>query len=299
MGRLDIRICEARNLPDTQVIGKPDPYCIVRCENQQHKTRVLDDQLNPKWEEVFKFQIADEHSAQLRFELWNKNLTSDELLGMYTLSISGLKKGLVDDRWYLLQKCKGNAELRIRMCALDFGVDPTPMEKAQVAQIGASVGGAIPTVVPVYVAPVVAPQPVPVAQQYPAAMPMPMPVAPPPINQYSPVQFPPQQYASPMPPQQPNYPAQGYGGGYGGNMPPPPPPQQPYGGGYPQGGYGSMPPPPPQQPGYGGPQGGYAAPYGSPGYPSPLGAGGPGYSVNPQQYATGYPPQGPGPNYGY
>lgn len=293
MGRLDIRICEARNLPDTQVIGKPDPYCIVRCENQQHKTRVLDDQLNPKWEEVFKFQIADEHSAQLRFELWNKNLTSDELLGMYTLSISGLKKGLVDDRWYLLQKCKGNAELRVRMCALDFGADPTPMEKAQVAQIGASVGGAIPPVAPVFVAPAPVPQPVPVmTQQYPA-------VAPPPVNQFSPVQYPSQpQYTSPMPPQQPNYPAQGYPGSM-----PPPPPQPMYGGGYPPAGYSTMPPPPPQP--YGGyppqqpQQQGYGAPYGSPGYPSPLGGGGPGYPVNPQQYATGYPPQGPGPSYGY
>lgn len=224
MGRLDIRICEARNLPDVQTLGKPDPYCIVRCENQQHKTRVIDDNLNPKWEEVFKFQIADENSAQLRLELWNKNLVSDELLGIYSLSISSLKKGLVSDKWYLLQNCKGNAELRIRMCALDFGPDPTPEEKAQVAQLGGQPAPAIPFAGPAfgvaYVAPVIAPAP-----QYP-----PQPV-----------------YA---PPQQPYPPAAPYGA-----------PQQPaYGFQQPQ--YGQQPAygVPPQQQAYGSPQYGSSGP---------------------------------------
>ena len=106
MGSLDCRVCAARNLADTQWISKPDPYCIVKLEGQVHKTSVKDNNTNPVWDEVFKFVVADENSSQLRLELWNKNLVSDEFLGQYTLSLSGLTKGIVKDQWFLLQQSK-------------------------------------------------------------------------------------------------------------------------------------------------------------------------------------------------
>ena len=124
MGRLDIRICAARNLPDTQMIGKPDPYVIVKLENQTHRTSVCNNQINPTWNEVFKFTVADPNSAQIRFELWNSNVVSDEFLGCYKLSLAGLYRGIVKDEWYILQQCKTNAELHIRMMAHDFGHQP-------------------------------------------------------------------------------------------------------------------------------------------------------------------------------
>ena len=138
MGRLDIRIVEARNLPDTQWISKPDPYVIVHLENQQHRTSVQENQVSPKWDEVFKFTVADENSAQLKFELWNKNVVSDEFLGQYTLSISGLERGVVRDEWYLLQQCKSNAELRVRVLANDFGRTPA-VAPTGFAQVGGPV----------------------------------------------------------------------------------------------------------------------------------------------------------------
>ena len=64
MGRLDVRVVEARNLADTQWISKPDPYVIISLENQRHKTKVKDNDTNPKWDEVFKFTVADENSSR-------------------------------------------------------------------------------------------------------------------------------------------------------------------------------------------------------------------------------------------
>ena len=131
MGRIDVRIVEARNLPDMEMIGSSDPYVKVELENQVHKTEVCDNTQNPKWDQVFKFLIADPDSTQLQMTLWNSNTFSDDFMGKYNISVSGLTKGVVSDKWCLLQNCKTNAEIRVRLLALDFGADPSPEEQTQ------------------------------------------------------------------------------------------------------------------------------------------------------------------------
>jgi hypothetical protein len=278
MGRLDVRIVEARNLPDTQWVSKPDPYVKVKLENQSHKTRVMENDLNPKWDEVFKFIVADENTSQLRMELWNSNVVSDEFLGQYVLSLTGLTRGMVRDEWFLLQQCKSNAEIHVRLLAVDFGKDPTPDQQKILQNQTQCVSSPVPGAPVAY--------PPQVQQQGPAAY------AAPPQGGYPPQQggYPPQQGSYPpqpggyppqpggYPPQQGGYPPQQGGyppqqGGY--------PPQQAY---PPQGGYPPQPGGYPAQGGYPPPQPGYGYPPQQPGYP-------------PQQYATGYPPQQPG--YGY
>ena len=230
MGRLDIRICAARNLPDTQMIGKPDPYVIVKLENQTHRTSVCENQTNPTWNEVFKFQVADQNSAQLRFELWNKNMMSDEFLGCYHLSIGGLFRGVVKDEWYLLQQCKTNAELHIRMMAHDFGNEPPQGMGRPGHGMDASPNAGFSPVPGGYQQ---SPQGYPPQQGYPQQQ----------QQGYPPQQqgYPPQQQG--YPPQQQGYPPQQQG--Y--------PPQQQYN-------------TPPQQPGYP-PQQQYNMPPQQPGYP--------------------------------
>jgi hypothetical protein len=156
MGRLDVRIVEARNLPNTETFGQPDPYVVVTLDNTQHKTSVASSTLNPKWDEVFKFVLADPDSAQLELKLWDKNMISDAFMGQYRMSVAGLTKGIVKDVTCLLQQCKTNAEIRIRLLAHDFGRDPTPAEAAAAGL--AAPAGAAP-------APAPAPAPRPAAPQ--------------------------------------------------------------------------------------------------------------------------------------
>jgi hypothetical protein len=292
MGRLDVRICGARNLADTQWISKPDPYCIVRIENQKHKTSVKENNLNPEWNEVFKFTVADENSAQLVVEVWNKNVVSDELMGSYSLALNGLQKGVVRDEWFLLQRSRSNAEIRLRLLANDFGANGPQMpsvNQQQECPVQQSQQQAYP-----------APYQQAGGQQYPPPQPQaaygaaypPQPQASqtfqPPANPM-PSYGPPQPCYSAYPPNQPAPPA-GYGGypqaqpvpfqqvgygGYYGNNALPPQPNVPYQGavsgvplGYGNSGVFSANPPP----------GGYT-PYGAPpppqqappfqGYPPP------------------------------
>ena len=124
MPKLVVEILGARNLHDSQTIGSPDPYVKIRFENNQFKTTAASNTTNPEWNQTFKFNVADEHSAQLEFEIWNSNIVSDDFLGKYQLSLSGLVRGRKQDAWYLLQQSKSNAEIHIALLAEDFGILP-------------------------------------------------------------------------------------------------------------------------------------------------------------------------------
>jgi len=259
MGRLDVRIVEARNIPDIETFGKPDPYVIMKLETQVQRTSVQKSTYHPKWEEVFKFTVADENSSQLHFEVWNKNLVSDDFIGKYSLSLSGLVRAEVRDEWILLQQCKAQAELRIRVMALDFGRQPANAPTS-----------------PATVPPQATPQAPPQYQQQQYATQQPQ-YAPPP----QPAPYPQQQaYPQQAYPQQ-AYPPQSY--------PPQAYPQQPYAqSAYPQQSYAPQGYPPQQvYPPQGYPQQNYPPQQSYPtqqGYPTAYGYGQP-------NYAQGYPPQ--------
>ncbi|CAJ1032690.1 C2 domain containing protein, putative [Leishmania shawi] len=135
MGRLEIRVCGARNVANLQKVGKPDPYVKIKVGDKKksqirYKTRVAENTLYPVWNELFKFQVADYDSTQVLFELWNDNVIVDDLLGHYSLSLNGLTRGVVLDTWVILVGTKvSSSELHLRILAADFGYDPQPGDR--------------------------------------------------------------------------------------------------------------------------------------------------------------------------
>lgn len=250
MGRLEIRVCAGRNVANLQKVGKPDPYVKVKMGDKKktqmkYKTRVIENNLNPVWNELFKFQVADYDSTQVLFELWNDNVLVDDLLGSYNLSINGLTRGVVVDTWAILSGTKGSSsELHLRILAVDFGRDPAPTDRVidSLEQDNLQ-----PPADQTYRPPKNYTPAIQGNGYYPAA----------PQGVPQPVSYGQQPYGQPgysaVPPPQPQPPQQGYPG-YGA---PPGPPQQAYGYGAPPQqpyGYGAPPPPPQQQPyGYGAP----------------------------------------------
>ncbi|CAJ1991253.1 C2 domain containing protein [Leishmania donovani] len=128
MGKIEVTVCAARKLHDCQLIGLPDPFVRLVMGDKKYKTQVVKNSLNPAWGETFRFHIPDEMSTQLRLEVWNKCTYSDDLMGYYTLSLGGLTKGIVKDQWYILEKSKTQAELHVRLLAVDFGALPKQEE---------------------------------------------------------------------------------------------------------------------------------------------------------------------------
>ncbi|CCW71586.1 unnamed protein product [Phytomonas sp. Hart1] len=132
MGRLEVRVCAALNVGNIQKIGKVDPYVKVKLQEQRsvkvkYRTRVVENSLDPVWDELFKFKITDSETTQMLFELWNDNISVGDLLGSCRLSLNEMKRGVVQDKWVILTGRKfTTAELHLRVLAVDFGHEPGP-----------------------------------------------------------------------------------------------------------------------------------------------------------------------------
>lgn len=55
VGIVTIKIVSARNLINADIIGLSDPYVIARVGRQVHKTKTIDNNLNPDFNETFMF----------------------------------------------------------------------------------------------------------------------------------------------------------------------------------------------------------------------------------------------------
>jgi hypothetical protein len=124
MGRLDVRVVEAKNLPSAKTFGHLDPYVIVRCENEKFKTTTMHDTESPRWNEDFKVDVIDEKSAQLLVQVWNKSTLVDEMIGEDRLPLSELVRGEKKDKWFSLKHCKSPGEIHLCLTPEDFGRKP-------------------------------------------------------------------------------------------------------------------------------------------------------------------------------
>eukprot|EP00754_Rhynchopus_humris_P035118 Rhum_TRINITY_DN16690_c0_g1::Rhum_TRINITY_DN16690_c0_g1_i1::g.164058::m.164058 len=120
MGKLEVTVVAARDLANQSTFGTSDPYVIVKVGSRDSKTATQNSTLAPKYDETFKFLVADEASEQLRVEVWDHNVVSDTAMGHYNLSLSGLVRGRPCDEWYLLNGTK-SGEIHLRVLAVDFG----------------------------------------------------------------------------------------------------------------------------------------------------------------------------------
>jgi len=120
--KLILEIIEATNLPAFDDNGKSDPY--VKVKDSHIKTNVIDKELNPKWN--FKASVELEPRDKLEFELLDKDLISDDKMGIAVLSLKDLYKG---ERQEFIIPIKVNkplpkpSTLKVAVTPLDFGKD--------------------------------------------------------------------------------------------------------------------------------------------------------------------------------
>ena len=57
-----------------RVAGKSDPYCEITMGAQEHKTKVITNTLNPKWNASMQFTIRDLHEDVLCITVYDRDL---------------------------------------------------------------------------------------------------------------------------------------------------------------------------------------------------------------------------------
>lgn len=90
-GSIEVHVKCAKNLKnmDSGIMGDlSDPFVVVTCGAQQYKTRVIDDDLNPIWDEKFTFDVdftdpaTSEQDKFIYVSAFDKNtFTKDDPLG--------------------------------------------------------------------------------------------------------------------------------------------------------------------------------------------------------------------------
>ncbi|XP_042392307.1 calcium-dependent lipid-binding protein-like [Zingiber officinale] len=92
-GKLTVTIVRATSLKNQELVGKSDPYVVLYVRPVfKVKTKVVDDNLNPVWNETFELLAEDKETQSINFEVYDEdNLQQDKKMGVAKLSLQELK----------------------------------------------------------------------------------------------------------------------------------------------------------------------------------------------------------------
>ncbi|KAK7352689.1 hypothetical protein VNO80_18117 [Phaseolus coccineus] len=134
VGILEVKLVQAKSLTNKDLIGKSDPYAVlfVRPLRDRTKTsKVMNNQLNPVWNEHFEFTIEDAATQHLTIRVFDdEGIQASELIGCAQTSLKDLEPGKVKDVWLKLvkdleihrdNKYRGEVHLELLYCP--FGVE--------------------------------------------------------------------------------------------------------------------------------------------------------------------------------
>ncbi|XP_013413935.1 intersectin-1 [Lingula anatina] len=120
VGRLLVVIVEGCNLKTHGNTGKSDPYCEVSMGSQEHKTKVINSTLNPKWNSSMQFTVKDVKEDVLCITVFDRDLfTPNDFLGRTEIRIADIlkenkeKKGPVTKRLLLHEVEKGEVVVKL------------------------------------------------------------------------------------------------------------------------------------------------------------------------------------------
>ncbi|TVU39434.1 hypothetical protein EJB05_12853 [Eragrostis curvula] len=92
-GRLSVTVMKATSLKNKELIGKSDPYVVLYVRPMfKVKTQVIDDNLNPEWNETFDLIVEDKETQSVIFEVYDEDkLQQDKKLGVAKLAVNSLE----------------------------------------------------------------------------------------------------------------------------------------------------------------------------------------------------------------
>ncbi|XP_057558811.1 extended synaptotagmin-1 isoform X2 [Hippopotamus amphibius kiboko] len=98
--------------------GKSDPYALVRVGTQTFCSRVIDEELNPKWGETYEVMVHEVPGQEIEVEVFDKDPDKDDFLGRMKLDVGKVLQAGVMDEWFPLQGGQGQVHLRLEWLSL-------------------------------------------------------------------------------------------------------------------------------------------------------------------------------------
>ncbi|XP_061176343.1 intersectin-1-like isoform X2 [Saccostrea echinata] len=120
VGRLLVVLQEGCDLQASDVNGKSDPYCEVSMGVQEHKTKVINATLNPRWNASMQFTIKDLEQDVLCITVFDRDLFSpNDFLGRTEVRVNDIlkesqtRKGPITKRLLLHEVSSGEVVVKL------------------------------------------------------------------------------------------------------------------------------------------------------------------------------------------
>ncbi|KAL1322092.1 hypothetical protein HN51_067020 [Arachis hypogaea] len=92
-GRVTVTVVQANDLKNMEMIGKSDPYVALHIRPIfKVKTKVVDNNLNPVWDEKFDLIAEDLETQSIIFEVFDEDIGQDKRLGVAKFPLSELEE---------------------------------------------------------------------------------------------------------------------------------------------------------------------------------------------------------------
>ncbi|XVF34575.1 hypothetical protein REPUB_Repub18cG0070400 [Reevesia pubescens] len=108
VGILEVKLVQARDLTNKDIIGKSDPYAVLYVRplpDKTKKSKTINNDLNPIWNEHYEFVIEDATTQHLVVRIYDdEGVQASELIGCAQVYLSELEPGKVKDVWLNLVK---------------------------------------------------------------------------------------------------------------------------------------------------------------------------------------------------
>ncbi|KAL9339656.1 hypothetical protein Peur_068671 [Populus x canadensis] len=134
VGILEVKLVQAKDLTNKDLIGKSDPFAKLYIRPLPDKTKtskIINNDLNPIWNEHFEFVVEDTSTQHLVVKVYDdEGLQASELLGCAQVKLSELEPGKVKDVWLKLVKDlevqrdnKNRGQVHLELLYCPFGVE--------------------------------------------------------------------------------------------------------------------------------------------------------------------------------
>ncbi|XP_048594291.1 synaptotagmin-5-like [Brassica napus] len=132
VGMLEVKLVQAKNLTNKDLVGKSDPFAKMFIRPLREKTqrsKTINNDLNPIWNEHFEYVVEDASTQHLVVRIYDdEGVQASELIGCAQIRLCELEPGKVKDVWLKLVKDleiqrdnKNRGEVHLELLYVPFG----------------------------------------------------------------------------------------------------------------------------------------------------------------------------------
>ncbi|CAF3434929.1 unnamed protein product, partial [Rotaria sp. Silwood2] len=104
VGKVEIKIYQARDLSAKDINGKSDPFCVVELDSTRLRTHTIYKTLDPVWNKSFIIPVQDIHSV-LELTIFDEDTNkSTEFIGKIAIPLLAIQNG--EKKWMTLKDRK-------------------------------------------------------------------------------------------------------------------------------------------------------------------------------------------------